>query len=105
MGFRKYKAETTVSAQNQWTDTITPCLYNDSGRMNISVRYNTASRAPIVRLQRSFDGGATWGTVKKYGDSTENQLVDHEGAVIYRLGVDTGEFGADTTSVYVRLST
>lgn len=103
MGFRKYNVSKRLTDANQWTDTITPSLYNESGRMNISVIFGTGATS-TVRLQRSFDDAVTWGTVKSYTASGENQLIDLEGAVIYRIGVATGEFGAAGKTVDVRLS-
>lgn len=91
----------TIDGQNQWTGMISPTYQNQDGSLNVSVIYGATGSA-TVRLQRTFDGGNTWGIVKTYSTSGENRLVDDEAGVKYRIGVDTGEYFAGT--ITVRLS-
>jgi hypothetical protein len=90
-----------VEAENQWTNLFSPTYQNTKGNMNISVIYGDTGSA-TVKLQRTFNGGVTWGEVKTYTESAENMLEDLEAGSRYRIGVPTGNYFAG--SITVRLS-
>jgi len=87
----------SITAQNTFTDWITPSLKN--GQLNVSISGVDDSE---VTLQRSFDGGSTALDYDSYITNTEFIMYDAEVNVLYRLGVKTGDYGTDT--VAVRLS-
>lgn len=91
----------TINAEDMWTASISPTYNNIKGNLNISVIYSDTGSA-TTKLQRTFNNGITWGTVKSYSASAENQLVDQEAGVKYRIGVDVGEYESGT--ITVRLS-
>lgn len=94
------QATATIEAQNTFTGHLHPM---DAGRreFNISVSGITDS---TVTLQRTFDGGATFGDVEEYtaASGTLNGCVEKvfesggEGREAYRIGVKTGDYGSDT---------
>ena len=49
-----------------------------------------------VTLQRSFDDGTTWLDVAEYTSNVEEYGTQATGAVKYRFGVKTGDFGSGT---------
>ena len=76
----------TITAQDKWTD---PVKLN-RGNANISVQ---GTFVATLWLQRSFNNGHTWGDVESYTAPTELVFTEpEEGAMIYRLGVKTGEY-------------
>lgn len=98
-----YSVSKTLTDADQWTSSIIPAFMSSDGRMNISVIYGTGATS-TVRLQRTFDSGTSWGTVKAYTTSEENQVIDTDSASVYRIGIATGEFGTAGKVVSVRLS-
>lgn len=69
---------------------------DSSGYLNISIR---GTFTGTVTLQRSFDKGSTWRTVKTWTAGTEESLTDHEVGVMYRLGIAPGGYTSGTAVV------
>lgn len=92
----------TITAQNTFSDSISPTYQNPSCRLNINVYGATWSAT--VTLQRSFkdESNETWYDVEEYTSNTEKALVDCERGNRYRIGVKTDDFTSG--SVVVRLS-
>lgn len=63
--------------------------------VNISLNFGTGT----VALQRSFDDGTTWLTVKEYTADAEEQFEDYEAGNQYRLNCS-----AYTSDIDYRLS-
>lgn len=93
--------EKTITAQNQFTEKFTP----DVGMreppvfMNISIE---GTFVATVTLQRSFDNGGTWKDTDTFASPDELCSPISEQAVVYRLGVKTGDFTSG--SIEARLS-
>lgn len=99
---RGYGAVTaSLTAQNTFTSHIHPADKPErEGRMNLSISGRSDS---TITLQRTFNGGTTWLDYASYTADTEAVLqLCEEGAVAYRVGIKTGDYGTDT--VVVRLS-
>lgn len=80
-------ATTTASEANRWTPTLSPAT--STGFLNISI---SGTFEAAVTLQRSFDGGSSWRDVETWTVPSEAQLYDYESGVIYRLGIDAGDY-------------
>ena len=87
-------ASATITAENQWTPNV-----NLRGHGAVSV---SGTFVATVRLQRSFDGGATWGTVGTAVGPAEGSIYDPAADAVYRCGVATGEFTSG--SITIRLN-
>lgn len=83
-----------ISAENTWTDSIT--AKRKVGFLNISV---SGTWAGTVTLQRSFDGGGTWHDVFTWTANAQKALTDVEKGVLYRIGIDTGDYTSGTAAV------
>jgi hypothetical protein len=104
--------ELNITAENSFTDPIRAVTdkqnrENIPGRLNISIVGNSFSGT--VTLQRQYldavESGPfedAWLDVKTYTANDEEYLEEVSRAVIYRIGVKTGDFSG--TSVAVRLS-
>ena len=83
-----------VAAQNTFTSSAS--MY---GHFNVSV---SGISGDTVTLQRSFDGGQNWLDVASYDADAEDVHFEPEAAVLYRIGVKTGDYSAGT--INLRLS-
>ena len=83
----------SVTAQNQWTDSIT----TEAGDTLI-IGIGGSGYVATVTLQKSYDGGSTW--IDYYqvssNETTEYNIIEDE--VVFRLGVKTGDFTSGTVS-------
>lgn len=88
----------TITAEDSWTSEITPAR---DGFLNIAV---WGTFVATVTLLRKFPGESSWGDheVDTFSTVFEGSLVDEEGSVSYKIGVDMGNYTSGT--VYVRLS-
>lgn len=99
----------TVDADNNtFTGLISPTHKGKGGELNVSI-YAASSWSATVSLQRTFDDGTTYITVKEYtyADATAahdiaERIVDYEPDSRYRMGVATGDYTSGT--IYLRLS-
>ena len=87
----------SITAENVFTDAI---LVEGSGNRRIFTIVVSGTWTATVRLQRSFDLGATWEDVstKTNGSSTLDDTLDNQD-IQYRIGVKTGEFTSGTVEV------
>jgi hypothetical protein len=83
-----------------FTSTTTSGRKGVHGAFNVSVR---GTFTATIVAERSFDDGATWGIVKTYNSETEDNGVEPEHGVLYRLrcaaytsGTATARLGAGT---------
>lgn len=89
------------------TDSIAGLYRGAGGMLNISI-YGTAAWSATVSLKRRFGSSGSWATVKQYdysdavSYSIQEQLVEFEPGVQYKLEIDTGDYASGT--VYLRLS-
>lgn len=89
----------TVTAQNQFTDSIAPTEHFQSpkiGHLTVSI---SGTFTATVTLQRSFDGGTTWKDVSAYTAATEVSISDKTSDILYRIGVATGDFTSGTVNL------
>ena len=77
-----------MTAITRKTDTFTSATTGAktlmTGAFNVSVDFTTGSGVGTVALQRSFDDGVTWKTVKTYTSGAE-ELADCPDDVLYRF--------------------
>ena len=90
-----------ITGANEFSASISPKTQTsfgieNTGYLNVSI---SGTFTATVSLQRSFDGGTTWRTRTTYTTATETNVFDHEARVLYRLGVETGNFTSGTVSV------
>ena len=86
-----------IAAQNTFTNTIRVTGTSTARSFTVSL---TGTWTATVTLQRSFDDGASWidvttytvNTTTTYSDGLDNQIV------LYRIGVKTGDYGANTVA-------
>ena len=91
------KVERSVTAENEFT----PTLGGDHSNRIINVSISGTFVA-VVRVQRSFDNGATFHTMESYNSPTERIGDFAEAGVLWRAGVPTGDFTSGP--VEIRLS-
>ncbi len=72
---------TTVSVEGTFTSTGQSDAVALYGDFNISL---SGFGAATVSLERSFDDGANWRTVKDYTDNVQEIGQEIEGSVLYR---------------------
>lgn len=82
-----------ITAQNTFTDAITPTAKGRSGYLNISV---SGTWVGTVTLQRRYGSSGTYFDVITWSANVETALQDREFQVQYRLGIKTGEFTSGT---------
>lgn len=82
------KVTKTITAQNKFSDAVS--LY---GPFNFSV---SGISGDTVVVQRSYDRGTTWKTIKTYTVDQEDTGDEPERGVLYRFGVETGSYSAGT---------
>ena len=85
-----------ISAENIFTDNISPIYNNPSGTLNLSI---TGTWEGTVTLQRSFDEGENWYDVDEFTSNIQTSLVDYELGVRYRAGIKTSDYTSGTASV------
>ena len=87
----------SITAQNTFTDAIT---VEGSGNRRIFTITVSGTWVATVRLQRSFDLGATWEDVdtRTNSSTTLDDTLDNQD-IQYRIGVKTGEFTSGTVEV------
>ena len=102
----------SVTQADVWTTPISPLFLdytgylletyacrNDYGNLNISI---SGTWVGALELQRSFNNGVTWVTVKTFTENYEGSLTDYEHGVVYRAGCPVGGYTSGTA--VVRLS-
>jgi hypothetical protein len=93
------RTEKIITAENQWTDPV-PLRGQDPvlgpGYFDMSV---SGVFSATVTVQRSFDGGATWGDVQAFAAPVETVGMAASIQALYRIGVKTGDFTSGTVHV------
>ena len=87
MATRKLVAE--LSSENVFTESIRLT----KGYFNFSLR---GTWQATVTVQRSFDGGDTWGDVKDFDENGEYVGYEPEENVLYRFGIKAGNYTSGT---------
>ncbi len=90
----------SITAQDTWSDTLTPKDGLHGGGLNISI---SGTWVATITLQRSFDLGVTWHEVTTYEANMQKALVEPEHGVRYRIGVKTGDYTSGTAVVRLSL--
>lgn len=98
-----------VTAEDTYTDPIYPLFLDytgnmlevyacrkDYGNLNISI---SGTWVGTIALQRSFDSGVTWGTVKTYTANAEDSITDYGHGVVYRAGCAIGAYTSGTANI------
>jgi hypothetical protein len=85
-----------ISAENTFTENISPMYNNPSGALNLSI---SGTWEGTVTLQRSFDEGENWYDVDEFTLNIQTLLADYELGVRYRVGIKTGDYTSGTASV------
>jgi len=88
------KKSATITAQDSWAG---PMLIH--GWFDVSIGGVTGTTSS-VSVQRSFDGGVTWGTVIAYTVDQQDTGFAPSSA-LYRIGVATGAYVAGTILVTI----
>lgn len=84
----------SITAENTFTDSLGLHKY-----FNISI---SGMWTATVTVQRSFDFGVTWLKVDTFTANTEEYGFEPEDGVLYRAGVETGNYTNGT--IVLRLS-
>ena len=79
-----------ITGENQWTDAI-----EVRGGFDLSI---DGSFVATVTVQRSFDGGVSWGDVDTFTAPIETYGVQPHSA-LYRVGVATGDYTSGALGV------
>jgi hypothetical protein len=79
-----------ITGENQWSDSI-----EIKGGFDLSI---DGTFVATVTVQRSFDGGTSWGDVDTFTSPTETYGVQPSFA-LYRVGVATGDYTSGTVDV------
>ncbi len=85
----------SITAQNTWTSSFAP----DPGIGFINISIEGTGWSATVTLQKSRDGGSTWHDVATWTAIIQTTLTDLQRDVLYRIGVDTGDFTSGTIPV------
>lgn len=85
-------AKTTGGTVAYYTE---PLPVRDNQYVNVSI---SGTFVASILLQRSFDGGTSWGTVATYTTPVEASKYEPENA-LYRLGTDVSGYTSGTVSV------
>jgi hypothetical protein len=85
------RAIISITAENQFTDWISPTDENYLLFLNLSI--SGTGWDAIVTLQRKFtQGDDTPHDVEQFNANEEGRICEPEENVLYRLGVKTGDF-------------
>lgn len=82
--------ETTITAQNQFTD---PLQLDIKDRFSVTIGSGLVG---TITVQVSYDGGTTWFDVKTYTLATVEISEPCAENAKYRIGVKTGDFTSGT---------
>ena len=82
--------EITASAENTFTDGVSPTQGHAEDFLNISILGSSGWDA-IVTLQRKFPN-TSWRDTDTFNNDFEGSICDSEEGVLYRLGVKEGDY-------------
>jgi len=94
------KEETTVDAENTFTDNV----YVKLGE-TLVVAATTAGSwgTTVITVQKTYDSGTTWVDVGTFTSNTSQEIAELVGDVHYTIGCKTGAFDTDDVDVSITL--
>lgn len=90
---------TLLSAENTFTDSVISTVSAANDRdIAISITGTFIAR---VTVQRSLDGGTTWGDLPVSFNAPREYNVTPNRTVLYRVGIKTGDYTSGTVKVII----
>ena len=94
----------SLTAENTFTNTIRVTGISTARGFTVDLSGIAGS---TLTLQRSFDDGASWIDVKSWTADTSETFDDglDNQIILYRVGIKTGDYGADTVAATLAITT
>ncbi len=90
-----------LTGDDSFTTTLAPTDNFASpkiGHLTLSIN-GTDGWVATVSVQRSLDAGVSWLNVETYTEDKEKAILDKTDDVIYRIGIESGNYTSGTITV------